>query len=51
MARDLTIKNSEKWFSVQRLIGFCLLFNRSLVDKIGYLDEEFQIGGMEDDDY
>jgi FkbM family methyltransferase len=34
-----------------RLVGFCLLFRRELVDRIGLLDERFGIGCFEDDDY
>ena len=34
-----------------RLVGFCLLVRRELVDRIGLLDERFGIGNFEDDDY
>jgi GT2 family glycosyltransferase/tetratricopeptide (TPR) repeat protein len=34
-----------------RLIGFCLLIRRAVVDAIGLLDERFGIGCFEDDDY
>jgi GT2 family glycosyltransferase len=30
---------------------FCVLFTRSVIDRIGYLDERFSPGGYEDDDY
>jgi len=36
---------------VERLIGFCLLFRRKLVGRIGLFDERFGIGNFEDDDY
>lgn len=36
---------------VARLVGFCLLIRRSVLDQIGYLDERFGIGMFEDDDY
>ncbi|MDP4098676.1 glycosyltransferase family 2 protein [Paenibacillus sp. P96] len=34
-----------------KLIGFCMLFRRSLVDLIGGLDERFYPGNYEDDDF
>ncbi len=34
-----------------RLVGFCLLVRKSLVDEIGLLDERFGLGNFEDDDY
>jgi FkbM family methyltransferase len=34
-----------------RLVGFCLLLRRELVEQIGLLDERFGIGCFEDDDY
>ena len=34
-----------------RLVGFCLMIKRDVIDKIGTLDERFGIGCFEDDDY
>jgi len=34
-----------------RLIGFCLLVKRAVIDEIGVLDEQFGIGCFEDDDF
>lgn len=34
-----------------RLVGFCLLIRRSVIDAVGPLDEGFGIGNFEDDDY
>jgi tetratricopeptide (TPR) repeat protein/GT2 family glycosyltransferase len=34
-----------------RLAGFCLLFGRWILDKIGGLDERYSIGNFEDDDF
>jgi GT2 family glycosyltransferase/tetratricopeptide (TPR) repeat protein/SAM-dependent methyltransferase len=34
-----------------RLVGFCLLIHREVIDEIGLLDERFGVGCFEDDDY
>ncbi|MCC7424298.1 MAG: glycosyltransferase [Planctomycetaceae bacterium] len=36
---------------LDRLVGFCLLIDRKVIDAIGGLDERFGIGNFEDDDY
>ncbi|MGL4911429.1 MAG: glycosyltransferase family 2 protein, partial [Romboutsia sp.] len=43
--------DSNKWEERLRLIGFCLLIKKVVVDKVGYLDELFSMGNYEDDDY
>lgn len=43
--------DSSRWAAMERLVGFCLLFKRELMDQIGYLDERFSPGHYEDDDY
>jgi GT2 family glycosyltransferase/glycosyltransferase involved in cell wall biosynthesis/predicted Zn-dependent protease len=35
----------------RRVVGFCMLFSRKLVEKVGLLDESFGSGNFEDDDY
>ncbi len=35
---------------VEVLYGFCLLIKRSLIDRIGLLDEQFEVGMFEDTD-
>jgi len=37
--------------STSRLVGFCLLIRRQVIDEIGLLDERFGLGNWEDDDY
>lgn len=34
-----------------RIVGFCMLFKRSLAEKIGGFDESFGTGNYEDDDF
>lgn len=36
---------------IARLVGFCLLIKRQVVERVGLLDERFGIGNFEDDDY
>ncbi|MWV45960.1 glycosyltransferase [Paenibacillus sp. HJL G12] len=38
-------------FYAHKLVGFCMLFHRSLLDRIGGLDERFFPGNYEDDDF
>ncbi len=35
----------------RRVVGFCMLFRRELLEEIGLLDESFGSGNYEDDDY
>lgn len=37
--------------ATDRLVGFCLLIRRAVIDRIGELDERFGIGNFEDDDF
>ncbi|WP_188886945.1 glycosyltransferase family 2 protein [Paenibacillus radicis (ex Gao et al. 2016)] len=50
-ARMNNVSDPKKWQPIDRLPGFCLLFRRELWEKVGYLDEGFEIGNFEDDDY
>lgn len=43
--------DEKKWISFFRLVGFCMLIKKSVIDKIGMLDENFSPGNLEDDDY
>lgn len=43
--------NKRQFFFFPRLVGFCLLMKRRVVEKIGYFDENFSPGNFEDDDY
>ena len=50
-AAELAAKNSGKTSEIQRVVGFCLLARRALVDRIGGLDEKYGSGNFEDDDF
>lgn len=43
--------HAGEYIEVERLVGFCLLIRREVIDAIGLLDERFGIGNFEDDDY
>jgi GT2 family glycosyltransferase/glycosyltransferase involved in cell wall biosynthesis len=44
-------RNDGRSETSDRLVGFCLLLRRDVVDRIGGLDERFGFGNFEDDDY
>lgn len=50
-AKKNNISDPSKWEERLKLIGFCMLIKREVIDKIGLLDEEFYPGNYEDDDY
>jgi GT2 family glycosyltransferase len=41
----------KKWEERLRLIGYCMLIKKEVIDKVGLLDEIFTPGNFEDDDY
>jgi GT2 family glycosyltransferase len=43
--------HNRRMADTDRLVGFCLLMRRELLDAVGLLDERFGIGCFEDDDY
>jgi len=50
-AEKHNVSNKGQWEERLRLIGFCMLIKKEVVDKIGLLDERFSPGNFEDDDY
>lgn len=44
------VSNSEKWEEKSRLVAFCMLIKREVLNKIGIMDERFTPGNFEDDD-
>lgn len=50
-AEQYNKSNPKSWEKRLKLVGFCFLIKRSVVEKIGGLDERFSPGNYEDDDY
>lgn len=50
-AKKFTERNRHRRIPLRRIVGFCMLFRRTLAEKIGMLDESFGTGNFEDDDY
>ncbi|CQR71216.1 N-acetylglucosaminyl-diphospho-decaprenol L-rhamnosyltransferase [Sporomusa ovata DSM 2662] len=42
--------NPKLWEERLKLVGFCLLIKRSVLEQVGLLDEQFSPGNFEDDD-
>lgn len=51
IAEKINRPDRRKWQRTERIIGLCFLFRRELLDRIGFLDEQFSPGHYEDDDY
>lgn len=49
-AEGINISSPESWEDRIKLIGFCLLIKKEVIEKIGLLDERFYPGNFEDDD-
>jgi GT2 family glycosyltransferase/Tfp pilus assembly protein PilF len=43
-------KNRHRRIACRRIVGFCMLFKRRLIEEVGLLDESFGSGNFEDDD-
>ncbi|MDD9269950.1 glycosyltransferase family 2 protein [Paenibacillus sp. GCM10023248] len=50
-ARKFNVSDPGKWVQTGRLTGFCVLMRREFFDRLSYLDEGFEIGNCEDDDF
>ncbi|KOY65906.1 glycosyltransferase [Clostridium sporogenes] len=49
-AEKYNISDPNKWEQKVRLIGYCMLIKRNVMNKVGLLDERFFPGNFEDDD-
>ena len=43
--------NKGRYMEMNQCQGFCMLVKREVIERIGYLDESFGIGGFDDTDY
>lgn len=50
-AYNYNVSNENLWKFKTKLIGFCYLIKKEVIDKVGLLDERFTPGNFEDDDY
>jgi len=50
-ARDYAIKHFQEIKPVFRVTGFCMLIKKTVIEKIGGLDERYGLGNFEDDDF
>ena len=50
-SKKFTKENSGKSHHTLRVVGFCMLVKRAVIDKIGGMDDRFGLGNFEDDDF
>jgi GT2 family glycosyltransferase/tetratricopeptide (TPR) repeat protein len=50
-ALEVARVNDRKCEITPRLVGFCMMINRQVIERIGVLDERFGLGNFEDDDF
>ncbi len=51
IARQVNRSDPLQWQEALRIFGICFVFRRSLMERIGFLDERFGPGHDEDGDY
>jgi GT2 family glycosyltransferase/trans-aconitate methyltransferase len=49
-AQANNVSSSKKWEEKSRLVAFCMLVKRDVLEKTGIMDERFTPGNFEDDD-
>ena len=50
-AKQFSKKNYRKSSRIIRVVGFCMLIKRQVIEKIGGLDRRYGLGNFEDDDF
>lgn len=50
-AAAYNVPDQARWRETDRLVGFCLLMSREVLEDTGYFDEGFRVGNFEDDDW
>lgn len=50
-ARAFHQRHEGQRLTLDRLVGFCILVKRAVIEKVGVFDERFGLGNFEDDDY
>lgn len=50
-AKGYNVQNSSLWEQRIKLVGYCMLIKKEVINEIGLLDEQFTPGNFEDDDY
>ncbi|WP_435922714.1 glycosyltransferase [Paenibacillus sp. DYY-L-2] len=50
-SKNFNQSDSTKWEERLKLVGFCFLVKRAVIDQVGMLDERFTPGNYEDDDF
>ncbi|MBS4022831.1 MAG: glycosyltransferase family 2 protein [Dethiobacter sp.] len=51
IAQKIRKKYNNIFFYTTRVVGFCMLIKRALIEKIGGFDSRFGLGTFEDDDF
>lgn len=51
IAAEVNVSDPSKWKQAERIVGFCFVFHRALLEQIGLLDERFSPVHDEDDDF
>ncbi len=46
-----SLENSGRYEEALRVIGFCMLVKREVIEKIGGFDPYYEAGNFEDDDF